>query len=94
MEEWADMDALRTVTRVCLTADDVLALLDLVDELENNNAALSWLLSECGEEIPFRLPDAMEQLRARVVELEAQLIAAQATTITWVDGNRTVTRQA
>ena len=63
-------------------AADVLALLGRVEELEYKNSALSWLLGEGGGEIPFRLPDAMEQLRARVAELEAQLIAARAEQVT------------
>ena len=69
-------------TAVPALAADVLALLGRVEELEYNNSALSWLLSECGGMIPFRLPDAMEQLRARVAELKAQLIAARAEQVT------------
>jgi len=71
--------ALRGLERL---GGDLLALLGRVEELEYKNSALSWLLGEGGGEIPFRLPDAMEQLRARVAELEAQLIAARAEQVT------------
>jgi len=74
-----DTDSLQLIDKL---AADVLALLGRVEELEYKNSALSWLLGEGGGEIPFRLPDAMEQLRARVAELEAQLIAARAEQVT------------